>query len=84
MFQRNMFLTKSKKWWQTTHCSDWAKKVSVDLKQGRLELPADFCFTPLNEKMFLQMKEKTLEEVQRYEKEKKEVEQEKEKKGKRN
>ena len=48
------------------------------MKQGRLELPADFCFTSLNEELFLQMKEKTLEEVQKYEKQKKEVEQEKE------
>ena len=55
------------------------RRYSVDLKQGGLELPADFCFTSLNEKLFLQMKEKTLEEVQKYEKQKKEVEQEKEK-----
>ena len=57
------------------------RRYSVDLKQGGLELPADFCFTSLNEKLFLQMKEKTLKEVQEYEKkQKKEVEQEKEKK----
>ena len=58
------------------------RRYSVDLKQGGLELQADFCFTSLNEKLFLQMKEKTLEEVQKYEKQKKEVEQEKEKKKK--
>ena len=58
------------------------KRYSVDLKQGGLELPADFCFTLLNEKLFLQKKENTLEEVQKYEKQKKEVEQEKEKKKK--
>ena len=55
------------------------RKYSVYLKQGELELPADFCFTSLNEKLFLQMKEKTLEEVQKYEKQQKEVYQEKEK-----
>ena len=58
------------------------RRYSVDLKQGGLELPADFCLTSLNKKLFLQMKEKTLEEVQKYEKQKKEVEQEKEKKKK--
>ena len=55
---------------------------SVDLKQSGLELQVDFCFTSLNEKLFFQMKEKTLEEVQKYEKQKKEVEQEKGKKTK--
>ena len=50
------------------------RRYYVDLKQGGLELPVDFCFTSLNEKM----KENTLEEVQKYEKQKKEVEQEKE------
>ena len=58
------------------------RRYSVDLKQGGLELPADFCFTSLNEKPFLQMNEKTMEEVQKYEKQHKEVEQEKEKKKK--
>ena len=58
------------------------KRYSVDLKRGELELAADFCFTLLNEKLFLQMKEKTSEEVQKYEKRKKKLEQEKEKKKK--
>ena len=58
------------------------RTCSVYLKQGGLELPADFRFTSLNEKLFLQMKGKTLEEVQKYEKQKKEVEQEREKKNK--
>ena len=49
------------------------------MKQDGLELPAGFCFTSLNEKLFLQM---TLEEVQKYQKQKKEVGQEKEKKRK--
>ena len=52
------------------------------MKQGGLELPVNFCFTSLNEKLFLQMKEKGLEEVQKYERQKKEVEQEEEKKKK--
>ena len=49
------------------------------MKQVGLELPADFCVTSLIEKLFLQIREKTLEEVQKHEKQKKEVEQEKEK-----
>lgn len=49
----------------------------VDLKQDGLELPAGFCFTSLKEKLFIQM---TLEEVQKYQKQKKEVEHKKEKK----
>ena len=58
------------------------RRYSVDLKQGGLELPADFCFTLLNEKLFLQIKEKTLKEVKKYEKQKKEEQQKKEKKKK--
>ena len=58
------------------------RRYFVDLKQDGLELPDDFCFTSLNEKLFLQMKEKTLEEVQMYEKQKREVGQEEEKKKK--
>ena len=44
------------------------RRYSVDLKQGGLELPADFRFTSLGETLFLQMKENTLEDVQKYEK----------------
>ena len=55
---------------------------SVDFKQGGLELPADFCFTSLDENLFLQMREKRLEEVHKHKKKKKEVEQEKVKKRK--
>ena len=58
------------------------RRYSVYLKQGGLEIPADFCFTSLNEKLLLQMKAKTLEEVQKFEKQKKEVDQEKERKKK--
>ena len=46
-----------------------------------MELSAD-CFTSLIEKLFLKMKEKTLGEVQKNEKLKKEVEREKEKEKK--
>ena len=49
------------------------RRYSVDLKQGGLELPADFFFYSLNEKRFLQRQEKILEEVQKYEKQMKEV-----------
>ena len=44
------------------------RRYSVDLKQGGLELPAGVCFTSLDEKLFFQLREKTLAEVQRYEK----------------
>ena len=44
------------------------RRQSVDLKQGELELPAGVCFTSLDEKLFFQLREKALEEVQRYEK----------------
>ena len=53
------------------------RSYSTDLKQGRLDLPANFCFTLLNKKL-----EKTMEEVQKYVKQNKEIEQEKEKKRK--
>ena len=36
------------------------RRYWVDLKQGGLELPAEFCFASCNEKLFVQMKEKTL------------------------
>ena len=57
------------------------RNYSVDLKQGGLELPVDFCFTSLSKKLFLQIKEKPL---QKYQQQKKEVEQKKKRKGKRN
>ena len=60
------------------------RRYSLDLGQDGLELLADFCFLSLNKKLFVQMKEKALEEVQKYDKQKKEVVQEKEtEKGKR-
>ena len=36
------------------------RRCSVDLKQGGLELPADFCFTSLIEKLFLQNERKCI------------------------
>ena len=33
------------------------KRYSVDLKQGGMEVPAEFCFKTCNEKLFFQMKE---------------------------
>ena len=59
------------------------RRYSVDFKQGGLELPADFCFTSLKQKLFLQMKEKALEEMQKYEKQSKKKELSKKKKRKR-
>ena len=56
----------------------------VGLKQSGLELPSNFCFTLLNEKLFPQMKEKTLEEVQKYEKLKKEKQRKKRKRKREN
>ena len=35
------------------------KRYLVDLKQGGMEVPAEFCFKTCNEKLFFQMKEKT-------------------------
>ena len=58
------------------------RRYSVDFKQGELELLADCCFTLLIKKLSLKMKEKTLEEVQKNEKQKKEVERVKEKEKK--
>ena len=39
----------SKKWWQTTHYTDWAKRFFHWFEAGGLGLPADFRFTSLNE-----------------------------------
>ena len=60
------------------------RRYSVDFKQGKLKLSANFCFNSLIEKLFVKMKEKTLEEVQKNEKQKEEVKRKKEKEKKRN
>ena len=58
------------------------RRYSVDLKQGGLELSADFCFTSLNEKLFLQNERKCIGRGEKVSEVKKKVEQEKEKKKK--
>ena len=56
------------------------KRYSVDLKQGGMEVPAEFCFC--NEKLFFQMKEKTLVEIEKFQEKRKQMEEEKKKKKK--
>ena len=43
------------------------RKYSVDLIQGGLELPAEFTFQTSNEKLFSQMQEETLVEIEKFE-----------------
>ena len=59
-----------------------SRRYSVDLKQGGLELRGEFCFASCNEKLFVQMKEKTLAEVKKYVEQRKQIEEQKEKKKK--
>ena len=58
------------------------KRYSVDLKQGGMEVPAEFCFKTCNEKLFFQMKEKTLVEIEKFEEKRKQMEEENKKKKK--
>ena len=59
------------------------RMYSVDLIQGGLELPTEFTFQTSNEKLFSQMQEETLVEIEKFEKKKKKMEDEmKEKKNK--
>ena len=58
------------------------KRYSVDLKQGGMEVPAEFCFKTCNEKLFFQMKEKALVEIEKFEEKRKQMEEEKKKKKK--
>ena len=58
------------------------KRYSVDLKQGGMEVPAEFYFKTCNEKLFFQMKEKTLVEIEKFEEKRKQMEEEKKKKEK--
>ena len=44
------------------------RRYSVDLIQGSLELPAEFTFQTSNEKLFSQMQEETLVEIEKFEK----------------
>ena len=47
------------------------RRYSVDLIQRGLELPAEFTFQTSNKKLFSQMQEKTLVEIEKFEKRKK-------------
>ena len=58
------------------------KRYSVDLKQGGMEVPAEFCFKTCNEKLFFQMKENTMIEIEKFEEKRKQMEEEKKKKKK--
>ena len=44
---------------------------SVDLIQGGLELPAEFTFQTSNEKLFSQMQEETMVEIEKFEEKRK-------------
>ena len=58
------------------------RMYSVDLIQGGLELPAEFTFQTSNEKLFSQMQEETLVEIEKFEEKRKEMEGETKKKKK--
>ena len=47
------------------------RRYSVDLIQGGLELPAEFTFQTSNEKLFSQMQEETLVEIEKFEEKRK-------------
>ena len=54
----------------------------MDLIQGGLELPAKFTFQTFNEKLFSQMQEETLVEIEKFEEKRKKMEDEIKKKKK--
>ena len=58
------------------------RKYSVDLIQGGLELPAEFTFQTSNEKLFSQMQEETMVEIEKFEEKRKKMEDEMKKKKK--
>ena len=58
------------------------KRYSVDLKQGGMEVPAQCCLKTCNEKLFFQMKERTLAEIEKFEEKRMQMEEEKKKKKK--
>ena len=58
------------------------RRYSVDLIQGGLQLPAEFTFQTSNEKPFSQMQEETLVEIEKFEAERKKMEDEMKKKKK--
>ena len=58
------------------------KRYAVDLKQWRtlrMEVPAEFSFKTCNEKLFFQMKEKALVEIEKFEEKRAQMEEEKKK-----
>ena len=59
-----------------------SRRYSVDLIQGGLELPAEFTFQTSNEKLFSQMQEETLVEIEKFEEKRKKMEKEMNKKKK--
>ena len=58
------------------------RRYSVDLMQGGLELPAEFTFQTSNEKLFSQMQEEALVEIEKFEEKWKKMEDEMKKKKK--
>lgn len=56
------------------------RRYSADLKQGGLELPAEFRFTTSNQNLLCQMKEKTLAEIKKFEEDRAKAEEAKKKK----
>ena len=58
------------------------RRYSVDLIQGGLELPTEFTFQTSNEKLFSQMQEQTLVEIEKFEEKRKKMEDEMKKKNK--
>ena len=56
------------------------RRYSVALIQGGLELPAEFTFQTSNEKLFSQMQEETLVEIEKFEEKRKKMEDEMKKK----
>ena len=56
------------------------RRYSADLKQGGLELPAEFRFTASNQNLLRQMKEKTLAEIKKFEEDRAKAEEAKKKK----
>ena len=58
------------------------RRYSVDLIQGGLELPTEFTFQTSNEKLFSQMQEETLVEIEKFEEKRKKIEDEMKKKKK--
>ena len=58
------------------------RRYSVDLIQGGLELPAEFTFQTSNEKLFSQMQEEILVEIEKFEAKRKKMEREMKKKKK--